>query len=90
MAERYGGRVVRVSMAGNPCPVSQRMLELALDEAEGIMAYSIDADGGTLTAYLDDATCDEDAILRAMLAAGLYPTSSYDVGVTDQTPRHVC
>lgn len=90
MAEKYIGRVVRVSLAGGSGPGSERMLAHLLDQANGVVAYFIDAEERVLTAYLDESHSDDEVLVRALMASGMYPKSSHDVGVTDKDGTNAC
>jgi len=90
MAEKYHGRVVRVSLAGGSCPSSERMLAHLLDRADGVVAYFIDAEDRMLTAYLDESHAQDDVLVRALVASGMYPGRARDIGVTDKDGADAC
>lgn len=90
MAEKYYGRVVRVCLAGGSSPASGRVLAHLLDRADGVHAYFIDADHKMLTAYLDESHDDDEVLVRALMASGMYPRSSHDVGAIVKDGTNAC
>ncbi len=90
MGQRFEGRVVRVGLGGGSCASSHRMLAHLLDRTDGVASYSIDPTTATLTAFLDHTHHDDDAIARALVAAGMYPTSTFEVGAHHKDETNAC
>lgn len=90
MAEHYRGRVMRLELSGASCQSKERMLGALLDEVDGVTAYYYDTDTCTLTAYVDHFVLDEDDLLRAVIASGLFPVTSRVVSEASEGDTHAC
>ena len=90
MAELYAGRVVRMPLGGTTFRSKERLLESALSSLEGVSAFFIDCDEGILTAYVDDINADEDDIVRALVASGMYPMRGSNPNSRNEGGSSVC
>lgn len=90
MGEKQPGRVINLRLGGSNCASSHRMLSHMLDKTDGVMAYFIDPETHTLTAYLDDEDVDDVALVRALMTAGMYPRISDETGSADEGGTHAC
>lgn len=90
MAQRDNGRVIHLHLGGTASPSSQRLLVHLLDRTEGVVGYTLDPDHMTLTAYLDATHVDDRALVKALVASGMFPHSSQELGGNDKDNVHAC
>lgn len=91
MDDSFAGRVVNLRLGGRNLASSQKMLSHMLDHTDGVLAYFIDPDHQTLTAYLDDVNGDDFALVRALVTAGMYPRiTEEEPGFSDKDSTHAC
>lgn len=90
MAERFKGRVVHFYTNGSECPSKEKLLSHLLEKVEGVTAHHYDPQSKVLTAYIQEETADESAIVRALMTAGMYPVGAFDVGAEKKDNAHGC
>jgi hypothetical protein len=90
MAELHHGRVMRIELGGAGSDAKERLLDHMLSEMDGITAHHIDPVSRTLTAYVDHTLADEDDIIRALIASGMFPVKTREVGHHEEDDTRVC
>lgn len=77
-AELFTGDVLQITLRGRS--QNRVVLEQLLGEAEGVSGYAID-ESGVLTAWIAPGHGELD-VVRALLAAGMYPLETLDADAT--------
>ena len=90
MAERYKGRVLRVSLGGSDNAENEALLRRLLTDIDGLTGFTIDAAPRVLTAWIDAEAPAEDAILKALLASGMFPRMVNDTGTAQGGASNAC
>lgn len=90
MGQLYRGRVVRIAIGGAASAHKERLLDHLLTEMDGVTAHFIDLDAGTVTAYFDNLLTEEEDIMRALVASGLYPVRADEIGGHNKDGSNAC
>lgn len=85
-AELFNGDVLKVTLRGRSD--GRELLERLLGEAEGVAGHAIDEDGN-LTAWIEPGI-GELEVVRALLAAGMYPLETLSVDSNNQGGPRAC